>query len=92
MASTQLEREFLIDNELGLHLRAAGKLTQTASQYKCEVWVEKDGTEVNGKSIMGVLSLAAACGMKIVVKTRGEDAEAAMEALQKLILAKFHEA
>ena len=59
------EKDFTIDNELGLHLRAAGKFAQTAGQFSCDLWVSKDGVEVNGKSIMGVLSLAAARGSKI---------------------------
>ena len=84
-------REFSIDNELGLHLRAASKFAQLASKFQCEVWVYKDGTEVNGKSIMGVLSLAAGCGTRIRVRVEGDDAPAAMKALAELISAKFHE-
>lgn len=91
MASRK-EQEFSIDNELGLHLRAAGKLAQLAGGFKCEVWLIKDGTEVNGKSIMGVLSLAAARGSKLTVRCTGDDADTAMEAIAKLIHAKFHEA
>lgn len=85
------EKDFSIDNELGLHLRAAGKLAQTAGQFECEVWITKDGVEVNGKSIMGVLSLAAARGSKVHVRTTGKDADKAMAGLGALIQAKFHE-
>ena len=62
----RLERTFLIVNALGLHARAAAQLVQTANRYQSEIHVEKDGMEVNGKSIMGVLTLAAAKGTQIV--------------------------
>jgi phosphocarrier protein len=80
-----LERTFLIVNMLGLHARAAAQLVQAANRYKAEVQVEKDGLEVNGKSIMGVLTLAAAKGAQIAVSCEGEDADAAMAALAALI-------
>ncbi|WP_235969689.1 HPr family phosphocarrier protein [Anaeromyxobacter diazotrophicus] len=76
---------FLIVNTLGLHARAAAQLVQTANRYRAEVQVTKDGAEVNGKSIMGVLTLAAAKGTQIVVACEGEDAQAAMDALAKVI-------
>ena len=81
----RLERTFLIVNVLGLHARAAAQLVQTANRYQAEVHVEKDGQEVNGKSIMGVLTLAAAKGTQIVVSVEGEDADAAMGALAAVI-------
>ncbi|GEJ58621.1 phosphocarrier protein HPr [Anaeromyxobacter diazotrophicus] len=81
----RLERMFLIVNTLGLHARAAAQLVQTANRYRAEVQVTKDGAEVNGKSIMGVLTLAAAKGTQIVVACEGEDAQAAMDALAKVI-------
>jgi phosphocarrier protein HPr len=79
------EKTFLIVNTLGLHARAAAQLVQAANKYRCEVHVEKDGLEVNGKSIMGVLTLAAAKGTRITVSAEGEDADAAMEALARII-------
>ena len=79
------ERQFLIINSLGLHARAAAQLVQTANRFRAEIHVEKDGMEVNGKSIMGVLTLAAAKGSSITVKVDGEDAEHAMLALAKVI-------
>jgi phosphocarrier protein len=79
------ERQFLIVNTLGLHARAAAQLVQVANRYRSEIHVEKDGTEVNGKSIMGVLTLAAAKGSTITVSCDGEDAEVAMCALAKMI-------
>jgi phosphocarrier protein HPr len=81
----RLEKTFLIVNTLGLHARAAAQLVQTANRYKADVHVEKDGQEVNGKSIMGVLTLAAAKGTQIVVSCDGEDAEAAMVSLAAII-------
>jgi phosphocarrier protein len=79
------EKTFLIVNTLGLHARAAAQLVQIANRYRSEVHVEKDGLEVNGKSIMGVLTLAAAKGTRITVACEGEDAAVAMEALAKII-------
>jgi phosphocarrier protein HPr len=81
----RVERTFLIVNALGLHARAAAQLVQTANRYKCEVHVEKDGSAVNGKSIMGVLTLAAAKGTEIAVACEGEDAAEAMAALAAVI-------
>jgi phosphocarrier protein len=81
----RLERTFLIVNSLGLHARASAQLVQTANRYRAEVHVEKDGQQVNGKSIMGVLTLAAAKGTQILVAVEGEDADAAMAALAALI-------
>jgi phosphocarrier protein HPr len=84
-------RTFVIVNALGLHARAAAQLVQTANRYRSEIHVEKDGSTVNGKSIMGVLTLAAAKGSEICVSCEGEDAEDAMAALAKLIEAGFGE-
>ena len=79
------ERTFVIVNTLGLHARAAAQLVQTANRYRSDIHVEKDGMSVNGKSIMGVLTLAAAKGSQVTVACEGEDADAAMAALAKLI-------
>ena len=79
------ERTFEIVNSLGLHARAAAQLVQIANRYRSEVHVEKDGMQVNGKSIMGVLTLAAAKGTSILVTCEGDDADAAMAALAKVI-------
>lgn len=85
------ERTFTIVNTLGLHARAAAQLVQLANRFRAEVHVEKDGTAVNGKSIMGVLTLAAAKGSSITVSCEGDDAETALAALAKLIEAGFGE-
>ena len=87
----RLERMFLIVNNLGLHARAAAQLVQTANRYRSDVRVEKDGMEVNGKSIMGVLTLAASKGSEIMVSCEGEDAGDAMTALALVIEAGFGE-
>jgi phosphocarrier protein len=79
------ERSFTIVNALGLHARAAAQLVQVANRFRAEIHVEKDGTRVNGKSIMGVLTLAAAKGSCVTVSADGEDAEHAMLALAKVI-------
>ena len=80
-----------IINKLGLHARASAKLTQVASGYTCEIWLERNGRRVNAKSIMGVMMLAAGKGALIVIDAEGDDAEAALAALQKLIADKFDE-
>ena len=80
-----VERTFLIVNTLGLHARAAAQLVQTANRFHCAVLVEKDGIEVNGKSIMGVLTLAAAKATQIVVRCDGDDADEAMGSLAAII-------
>jgi len=80
-----------IINRLGLHARASAKLTQLASSFPCEVWLERNGRRVNAKSIMGVMMLAAAKGSAITIDTRGERAEEALQALQRLIAERFGE-
>jgi phosphocarrier protein len=82
---------FTIRNKLGLHARAAALLVKTANHYTADVMIEKDGIEVNGKSIMGILMLAASKGAKITLKMEGKDANQAMEALRQLIDNKFGE-
>ncbi|ENO86343.1 HPr family phosphocarrier protein [Thauera linaloolentis] len=83
--------EAAIINKLGLHARASAKLTQLASSYPCEVWLERNGRRVNAKSIMGVMMLAAAKGSTITIDTNGDDADKALQALQELVADKFGE-
>ena len=85
------EKNFVIKNKLGLHARPAALLVQTANRFKCEIEIEKDGEKVNGKSIMGIMTLAAGVGTPITVYTSGEDAKQAMEEISKLILNNFGE-
>ena len=85
------EKKIQIQNELGLHARAATKLVQLATKYPCEFTVTKDGHEVNGKSIMGVLMLVASKGTWVTLKAKGEKAAEAVDAIAKLIDDKFGE-
>jgi phosphocarrier protein HPr len=80
-----------IRNRLGLHARAAALLVKTANRFVSEVTIEKDGVEVNGKSIMGLLMLAASKGTKVTLKAEGKDAAQAIQTLGKLIENKFGE-
>ena len=82
---TTKSSEFEIVNRLGLHARAAAQLVQTANRFLSDVTIEKDGTEVNGKSIMGLLMLAAPQGSLVSVTVSGEDAEEAMKMIGTLI-------
>lgn len=91
MDTQTFEISAVIRNELGMHARAATKFVQLASKYGCEVFVEKDGQEVNGKSIMGVLMLVASVGSVIIIRTRGPQAREAGEALAKLVEERFGE-
>lgn len=81
----ETEKTFTIKNKLGLHARAASLFVQLANKFDSEILVAKNGQEVNGKSIMGILILAAAQGSKITVKAVGDDANTAMDALGDLI-------
>ena len=80
-----------IVNRLGLHARAAAKLTQLAGSFPCEVWMERGTRRINAKSIMGVMMLAAGKGSTVVVDTEGEGADAALQALVALIANRFGE-
>lgn len=86
-----LEQQFVIINKLGLHARASALFVKTASQFKSEIKVSRDGIEVNGKSIMGIMMLAAAKGTEIVLKVAGADESEAFEKLGELIQNGFGE-
>ena len=83
--------ETAIVNKLGLHARASAKLTQLASSYPCEVWMERKGRRINAKSIMGVMMLAAGKGSTVIVDTEGEQADTALAAIIALIADRFGE-
>lgn len=85
------ERELTISNKLGLHARASAKLVQLASRYKSSVFISARGREVNAKSIMGLMLLAAPKGTQIKLRTEGEDADAALAAAVDLFERKFDE-
>ena len=86
-----IEKETEIVNRLGLHARAAAKLVHTAGVYQSKVTVEKDGDEVDAKSILGVLLLAASQGTKVTIRCNGQDEEQAMQAVTGLIANRFDE-
>jgi phosphocarrier protein len=85
------QRDVEIVNKLGLHARASAKLTQVAGQFRSEVWLTRNGRRVNGKSIMGVMMLAANKGSTLSIETTGPDEDAAIDALTQLIHDKFGE-
>ena len=85
------EGEYEIINELGLHARAAAQLVKVANRYKCEVSLTCEGQTVNGKSIMGVLMLAAAQGMRVTLRCEGEGAEECLAEIAGLISSRFGE-
>ncbi|HDJ23380.1 MAG: phosphocarrier protein HPr [Candidatus Aminicenantes bacterium 4484_214] len=80
-----------IKNKLGLHARAAVKFVNTANKFAASVRLEKDGQEIDGKSILGILTLAATQGTELILKVSGQDEKAALKALLKLIDNKFYE-
>ncbi len=80
-----LEKKVVIKNKQGLHARPAALLVQTANRFKCEVEILKGRQKVNGKSIMGIMTLAAGAGTPLTIRTQGEDAAAALEEILKLI-------
>ena len=82
-------QEFTITNKLGMHARPAAQFVKRASKYKCNIWVDKDDEQVNGKSIMGLMMLAAGQGAKLTLTTEGSDAESAMSELGTLIQSGF---
>jgi phosphocarrier protein HPr len=84
-----VERTVQIVNKNGLHARPAAEIVKVSSRFQSEITLVKDGMEVNGKSIMGVMMLAAECGSSIDLRADGGDAEAAVEALASLIANKF---
>ena len=86
-----IERSAKIVNPLGMHARPAAEFVKLASRFKSAVQVRKDDLTVNGKSIMGVMMLAAECGSSLMIAVDGEDAEQAMEALLALVADGFHE-
>jgi phosphocarrier protein HPr len=86
-----IERELAIRNRLGLHARAAAKFVQTASRFRSAVKIRKNGEVVDGKSILGILLLAASEGTKIIVAVEGDDEKEAFAAVEDLIARRFDE-
>jgi phosphocarrier protein HPr len=92
MTAPTTERQATIVNPLGLHARPAAQLVRLASGFDAEIFVGKDGLEVNAKSIMGVMMLAAECGSELMIRATGPDAERAAQALAELVAGGFGEA
>jgi phosphocarrier protein HPr len=86
-----VERRVTVVNAHGIHARPAAEIVKTAARFTSNVLLEKDGLEVNGKSIMGVMMLAAECGSEVTIRADGPDAQAAVDALAALIAARFGE-
>jgi len=90
-SQSKASKELTIINRLGLHARPSAMFVKTASRFRAEIWVEKDGERVNGKSIMGLMMLAAGQGSKLQVLCEGPDAENALSEIEAIILRKFDE-
>jgi phosphocarrier protein len=86
-----LIKELTISNKLGIHARPAALFVKTANRFVCEIFVEKDGEKINGKSIMGLMMLAAGPGSKVTLHVRGADAAQAIAELEALVQRKFDE-
>jgi phosphocarrier protein HPr len=86
-----LTKELIISNKLGIHARPAALFVKTANRFACEIFVEKDGEKINGKSIMGLMMLAAGPGSKVILHVRGTDAPQAIAELEALVQRKFDE-
>ncbi|MBA3881271.1 MAG: HPr family phosphocarrier protein [Chthoniobacterales bacterium] len=87
----KVEKEVTIVNRLGMHARPAAMFVRVASRYRAEVWVEREGEQINGKSIMGLMMLAAGQGSKLMIRCEGPDADRVMQELEELIAGKFSE-
>src|SRR5260221_1601245 len=86
-----MTRDFMVSNKLGIHARPAAMFVKTANRFACEIFVEKDGEKINGKSIMGLMMLAAGPGSKLTLHVRGNDAQSALTELAALVQRKFDE-
>ena len=86
-----MTKDFLVSNKLGIHARPAAMFVKPANRFSCDIFVEKDGEKVNGKSIMGLMMLAAGPGSKLTLYVRGADAQQAIAELEALVQRKFDE-
>ncbi len=87
----KVTKELVIENQLGLHARPSAQFVKIANRHQAEIWVEKDGEQVNGKSIMGLMMLAAGQGTKLKVSAEGPDAAKALAELETLVRNRFSE-
>src|SRR5258705_7238994 len=90
-SDSSMTKDFMVSNKLGIHARPAAMFVKTANRFTCDIFVEKDGEKVNGKSIMGLMMLAAGPGSTLTVHAQGHDASQALIELQSLFKAKFEE-
>jgi phosphocarrier protein HPr len=88
---SRISKELTIVNRLGMHARPSAMFVKAASKFRADVWVEKDGERVNGKSIMGLMMLAAGQGSKLLVVCEGADAAKALAEIEAIIAQKFNE-
>jgi phosphocarrier protein HPr len=86
-----MTKDLLVSNKLGIHARPAAMFVKTANRFACDIFVEKDGEKVNGKSIMGLMMLAAGPGSKLTISAEGQDASQALAELETLLKRKFDE-
>ena len=87
----KISKDITIENRLGLHARPSAMFVKVCNRHKSDIWVEKDGEQVNGKSIMGLMMLAAGQGSKLRVTCEGEDARKALQEIEVLIQRRFDE-
>lgn len=90
-SNEKVEKEITILNRLGMHARPSAMFVRVAGRFRCEIWVSKEGEEVNGKSIMGLMMLAAGQGSKLCVRAEGHDAAEAVREIEALIDSRFNE-
>lgn len=88
---SKITKEIVVTNKLGIHARPAAMFVRTANRFECQVYVEKDGEKVNGKSIMGLMMLAAGPGSRLTVSVEGDDAAKAVAEIEALLKRKFDE-
>jgi len=91
MSARALTKELQVLNKLGIHARPAALFVKTANRFQCDIFVEKDGEKINGKSIMGLMMLAAGPGSKLIIHAQGPDASQAIAEIEALIKRKFDE-
>ena len=89
--SLRITKELIVANKLGIHARPAALFVKTANRFECDIFVEKDGEKVNGKSIMGLMMLAAGPGSRLILCAEGQDAAKAVVEIELLIKRKFDE-
>ena len=90
-AKTSSTKDLTVLNRLGLHARPSAQFVKTCSRFKSDIWIEKDGEQVNGKSIMGLMMLAAGLGSKLTITCEGADTDKALAEIEALIARKFDE-